>query len=153
MGLPWSRLFKYAPLILLLLGEALPPLSAQQRSGGEWLTNLTALFRCLSSSMTSPLAYTKHGLQPFVLRGLVCEPLRLAQTAQGGEWSCDSEHLCTLAGMASPSWSPEGLIQRPAQRRHPHGFYQAGRYWPSLAPLFHQAARVPEKLSDVSRST
>ena len=100
-----------------------------------------------------PLVYTKHGLQRFVLRGLVCEPLRLAQTAQGGEWSCDSEHLCTLAGMASPSWSPEGLIQRPAQRRHPHGFYQAGRYWLSLAPLFHQAARVPEKLSDVSRST
>lgn len=110
MGLLWSRLFKYAPFILLLPAEALPPLSAQQRSGGEQLTNLTALFKCLSSSMTSPLSIPNMGSSPVVLRGLVSESPRLAQTAQGGEWSCDSEQLCTLVGMTSPSWSSEGVI-------------------------------------------
>lgn len=66
MGLPWRRLFKDAPSIELLqrrnpLGQAPLLLSAQRGSGGERLTNWTALFRSLISNVIfSPLVYTEH---------------------------------------------------------------------------------------------
>lgn len=69
MGLPWRHLFKYAPFIELLqrsnlLGKALLLLSTQQRSGGEGLTNWTALFRSLILNVMIflCLVYTEYWL-------------------------------------------------------------------------------------------
>lgn len=112
MGLPWRRLVKYAPSIPLLPrrnmpGEVLLPLSTPQGSGGERLTNLTALFRSLISSVISPPC--PYSTSPVMLGGLDSESSGLVETAQGGGWSCSGERLCILIGRGPSSRSPRGL--------------------------------------------
>lgn len=91
MELPWRRLFKSAPFIELLqsrnmLGEALPLLSTQQRSGGERLTNWTALFRSLISNVIFffPLSILNTCSSPVMLLGLGSESSGFAGDGQGG---------------------------------------------------------------------
>lgn len=91
MELPWRLLFKYAPFIELLqsrnmLGEALPLLSTQQRSGGERLTNWTALFRSLISNVIFffPLSILNTCSSPVMLLDLGSESSGFAGDGQGG---------------------------------------------------------------------
>ena len=122
-------------------GEVLLPLSIPQRSGGERLTNSTALFRSLTSNVTFPPC--PYGASPVMLGGLGSESSGLAETAQGAGWSCGGEHLCILIGRGPSSQSPRGLTQRPAHSSSPRP-YQVGHYWPSLAP-FLSSGQSPRK--------